>query len=169
MFSESGSIGRFGAQPSRTFSYNRRLHFEAIDSLVPLQLACLLLFWIQHDWHYLLWLIAACAIPMFAITAGTNRYSSHHRREVFSLSNWVQWPFGFPTIMTLMLMKQVKVDGIISELRSQGLTVRQHSASRKTWYIKGNGTYLGYVATDDELIELKRTNRLSLPGVKSLN
>ena len=87
MFSESGSIGRFGAQPSRTFSYNRGLHFEAIDSLVPLQLACLLLFWIQHDWHYLLWLIAACAIPMFAITAGTNRYSSHHRREVFSLSN----------------------------------------------------------------------------------
>ena len=99
MFSESGSIGRFGAQPSRTFSYNRGLHFEAIDSLVPLQLACLLLFWIQHDWHYLLWLIAACAIPMFAITAGTNRY----------------------------------------------------------------------VATDDELIELKRANRLSLPGVKSLN
>jgi len=70
-----------------------------MDSLVPLQLACLLLFWIQHDWHYLLWLIAACAIPMFAIIAGTNRY----------------------------------------------------------------------VATDDELIELKRTNRLSLPGVKSLN
>jgi hypothetical protein len=71
--------------------------------------------------------------------------------------------------MKLMLMKQVKVEGIVSELRNQGLTVRQHSASKKTWYIKGNGTYLGYVATDDELIELKRVNRLSLPGVKSLD
>src|SRR6187431_1549877 len=67
LFSEFGLIGRLGAQPSRTLPCIRRLHFEAVDSLVPLQLACLLLFWIHHDWHYLLWLSAACAIPMFAI------------------------------------------------------------------------------------------------------
>jgi len=88
--------------------------------------------------------------------------------EVFSLSNWEQWVFGFTTIMTLMLMKQVEVDGIVSELRSQGLTVTQHDATNQTWYIKGNGIYLGYVATGDELIELKRINQLSLLGVKSL-
>jgi|KBSMisStaDraftv2_1062788.scaffolds.fasta_scaffold84709_3 hypothetical protein len=88
--------------------------------------------------------------------------------EVFSLSNWEQWVFGFTTIMTLMLMKQVEVDGIVSELRSQGLTVTQHNATNQTWYIKGNGIYLGYVATGDELIELKRINQLSLLGVKSL-
>jgi len=88
--------------------------------------------------------------------------------EVFSLSNWEQWVFGFTTIMTLMLMKQVEVDGIVSELRSQGLTVTQHNATNQTGYIKGNGIYLGYVATGDELIELKRINQLSLLGVKSL-
>ena len=88
--------------------------------------------------------------------------------EVFSMSNWAQLAFGVTTIMTLMLMKQVKVDGIISELRSQGLTVTQHSATNQTWYIKGDGIYLGYVATGDELIELKRTNNLSLLGVRSL-
>jgi len=88
--------------------------------------------------------------------------------EVFSMSNWAQLASGVTTIMTLMLMKQVKVDGIISELRSQGLTVTQHSATNQTWYIKGDGIYLGYVATGDELIELKRTNNLSLLGVKSL-
>jgi len=88
--------------------------------------------------------------------------------EVFSLSNWEQWVFGFTTIMTLMLMKQVEVDGIVSELRSQGLTVTQHNATNQTWYIRGNGIYLGYVATGDELIELKRINQLSLLGVKSL-
>ena len=88
--------------------------------------------------------------------------------ELFSLSNWEQWVFGFTTIMTLMLMKQVEVDGIVSELRSQGLTVTQHNATNQTWYIKGNGIYLGYVATGDELIELKRINQLSLLGVKSL-
>ena len=65
-------------------------------------------------------------------------------------------------------MKQLKIDGLVSELRRQGLTVTQHNASNQTWYIKGNGIYVGYVATGDELIELKRTNNLSLPGVKSL-
>jgi hypothetical protein len=91
-----------------------------------------------------------------------------NRIEVLSMSNWGQWAFGFTTIMTLMLMKQVKVDGIVGELRSQGLTVTQHSATNQTWYIKGDGIYLGYVATGDELIELKRTKNLSLLGVKSL-
>ena len=76
LFSESGSIGRLGAQPARAFPLIRSLHFDAIDALVPLQLACLLLFWIQHDWHYLVWLTVTCAIPMFAITAGTHRYLS---------------------------------------------------------------------------------------------
>jgi hypothetical protein len=36
----------------------RKPHFDGIVAFVPLQLACLLLFWIKYDWHYLLWLVA---------------------------------------------------------------------------------------------------------------
>ena len=88
--------------------------------------------------------------------------------EGVSLFNWGQRSRGFTTIMTVMPMKQVQIDGMVNELRSQGLTVTQLSASNQTWYIKGDGIYVGYVATGDELIELKRRDRLSLPGVKSL-
>jgi hypothetical protein len=69
LFLESGSIGRLGAQPARSIPHVLRLGFDAIDALVLLQLACFLLFWIQHDWHYLLWLSATCAITMFSIIA----------------------------------------------------------------------------------------------------
>lgn len=91
-----------------------------------------------------------------------------NRTELVSLFNWGQLPLGFTAIMTVMLMEQFQVEGMINELRGQGLTVTQHSAPNATWYIKGDGIYLGYVATDDELIELKRRNKLSLPGIKSL-
>ena len=88
--------------------------------------------------------------------------------EVVSLFNREQPWFGLTSKIAVMLMEQFKVEDTISELRSQGLTVTQLSASNETWYIKGDGIYQGYVATGDELIELARTNELNLLGVKSL-
>ena len=59
-------------------------------------------------------------------------------------------------------------DSVLAELRQQGLKVTLHNALNETWYIKGDGIFVGYVATSDELIELKRENRLDLSGIKSL-
>ena len=58
--------------------------------------------------------------------------------------------------------------GILNELQDQGLSVKTHDAHNSTWFIKGEGIFLGYIATTDELIELKEANRLDLNGIKSL-
>jgi hypothetical protein len=58
--------------------------------------------------------------------------------------------------------------GILRELEDQGLFVKSHSALNSTWFIKGEGIYLGYIATSDELIELKEERRLNLRGIQSL-
>ena len=58
--------------------------------------------------------------------------------------------------------------GIVSELEGQGLLVKTHDTRNGTWFIKGEGIFLGYIATSDELIELKDENRLDLSGIKSL-
>ena len=58
--------------------------------------------------------------------------------------------------------------GVLDELESQGLLVTSHNVLNKTWFIKGDGIFQGYVATSDELIELKRENKLDLNGIKSL-
>jgi hypothetical protein len=60
------------------------------------------------------------------------------------------------------------LDDVVAELRSQGVTINLDNATNKTWYVKGDGIYVGYVVTSDELIALKRENRLTLEGVKSL-
>jgi|KBSSwiStaDraftv2_1062776.scaffolds.fasta_scaffold2873304_1 hypothetical protein len=60
------------------------------------------------------------------------------------------------------------IAGVLDELESQGLLVTAHNALNKTWFIKGDGIFQGYVATSDELIELKRENKLDLSGIKSL-
>jgi hypothetical protein len=61
-----------------------------------------------------------------------------------------------------------RFDILVDELRNQGLTITIHNPSNETWYIKGDGLYVGYVVTGDELIALKLENRLNLSGVKSL-
>ena len=57
---------------------------------------------------------------------------------------------------------------VLHELEDQGLSVKSHNALNETWFIKGDGIFLGYIATSDELIELKEENRLNLHGIKSL-
>ncbi len=62
----------------------------------------------------------------------------------------------------------VRFAAVVGELRDQGLIVSVHSASNETWHVKGDGIYVGYVVTGEELIALKRENRLDLRGIKSL-
>jgi hypothetical protein len=59
-------------------------------------------------------------------------------------------------------------DGILEELERQGVTIKSHNEANRTWFIKGEAIFTGYVVTSDELIELKRINRLNLYGIKSL-
>jgi len=58
--------------------------------------------------------------------------------------------------------------GLLRELENQGLSVKSHNTYNSTWFIKGDGIFLGYIATTEELIELKKENRLDLKGIKSL-
>ena len=64
--------------------------------------------------------------------------------------------------------RNTKYDDVLAELEKQGLTVRLHSRENSTWHIADGGLYSGYVASGDELVELKRTNNLNIRGIKSL-
>ena len=57
---------------------------------------------------------------------------------------------------------------IVEEIERQGLLIKTHNELNHTWFIRAEGIFLGYVVTSDELIELKRINRLNLHGIKSL-
>ena len=59
-------------------------------------------------------------------------------------------------------------DGIVEALERQGLLVKTHNELNHSWFIRGEGIFQGYVVTSEELIELKRVNRLNLYGIKSL-
>ena len=67
-----------------------------------------------------------------------------------------------------MTLQNEKYGDAVAELEKQGLTVRLHSRENNTWHITDSGLYSGYVASGDELLELKRTNNLNFFGVKSL-
>ena len=67
-----------------------------------------------------------------------------------------------------MSTESVNLATVIAELEDQGLTVTIHNVANNTWFIKGEGIYVGYVATGDELIALKNENRLSIRGIRSL-
>ncbi len=60
-------------------------------------------------------------------------------------------------------------DAVLTELRQQGLEVTVCSALKETWYIKGSGIHIWYIATGAELLQLKRANKLNLRGIKSLD
>jgi len=61
-----------------------------------------------------------------------------------------------------------ELDDALAELRKQGLSVRLHSGPNNTWHIADGGLYSGYVASGDELVELRRANKLNICGIKSL-
>jgi len=63
---------------------------------------------------------------------------------------------------------EAEYEEAVADLQRQGLTVRLHSRENNTWHIADGGLYSGYVASGDELVELKRTNNLNIGGVKSL-
>jgi hypothetical protein len=67
-----------------------------------------------------------------------------------------------------MTSNSEKFNDAVAELRDQGLQVMVHSAANDTWYIKGDGIYIGYIATGAELLELKSADNLNILGVKSL-
>ena len=56
----------------------------------------------------------------------------------------------------------------MAELREQWLQVQVHSAANDTWYVKGDGIYIGYIASGAELLELKSASKLNIRGIKSL-
>jgi len=61
-----------------------------------------------------------------------------------------------------------KFDGVLAELREQGLEVTVCRALNETWYIKSDGLFTGYIASGAELLELKSANKLNIRGIKSL-
>jgi hypothetical protein len=67
-----------------------------------------------------------------------------------------------------MTAESTKYDDVVAELEKQGLTVRLHSRENNTWHIADGGLYSGYVASGDELVELKSANNLNIRGIKSL-
>lgn len=67
-----------------------------------------------------------------------------------------------------MITYSSRVADILNELELQGLAVRFHGELPNSWFIDGQGTFLGYLATGDELIELERSNKMNLCGIKSL-
>ena len=70
------------------------------------------------------------------------------------------------TSLTVSLISGL--DGVLAELQKQGLTVRLHSRQNNTWHIADGGLYSGYIASGDELIELKKANKLNIHGIKDL-
>jgi hypothetical protein len=65
-------------------------------------------------------------------------------------------------------LNENKFDGVVAELRDQGLQVTLCSALNETWYIKDDGLFTGYIASGAELLELKSANKLNILGIKSL-
>ena len=61
-----------------------------------------------------------------------------------------------------------EVDKVVTELRAQGLNVTVYSAFNDTWWVRGNGVYISYLATGAELLQLKSADKLNIRGIKAL-
>ena len=66
------------------------------------------------------------------------------------------------------MVNNIRFDGALAELRTQGLAVTVHNPSNETFYIKAEGIFAGYVVTGAELLELKSANNLNIRGIASL-
>jgi hypothetical protein len=71
-------------------------------------------------------------------------------------------------VAVAMNPQNAECDDAVAELEKQGLTVRLHNRENNTWHIADGGLYSGYIASGDELVELRRTNNLNIPAIKSL-
>ena len=70
-----------------------------------------------------------------------------------------------PSVMASGILE---LDAALAELQTQGLTVRLHSGQNNTWHIADGGLYSGYIASGDELVELRRANKLNIRGIRGL-
>jgi len=70
-----------------------------------------------------------------------------------------------PSVMASGILE---LDAALAELQTQGLTVRLHSGQNNTWHIADGGLYSGYIASGDELVELRRANKLNIRGIRDL-
>ena len=61
-----------------------------------------------------------------------------------------------------------ELEAALTDLQRQGLTVRLHSGENNTWHISDGGLYSGYVASADELVTLRRADKLNIRGIKDL-
>jgi hypothetical protein len=61
-----------------------------------------------------------------------------------------------------------ELEAALAELRKQGLTVRLHSLQNNTWHISDGGLYSGYLASGDELVELRKAKKLNICSIKDL-
>ena len=56
----------------------------------------------------------------------------------------------------------------LADLEGQGLTIRLHSIQNNTWHIADGGLYSGYVVSETELVQLRRSGKLNIGGIKDL-
>jgi len=56
----------------------------------------------------------------------------------------------------------------LADLDAQGLTIRLQSIQNNTWHIADGGLYSGYVVSNDELVQLRRSGKLNIQGIKEL-
>jgi len=57
---------------------------------------------------------------------------------------------------------------VLADLEGQDLTIRLHSLQNNTWHIADGGLYSGYVVSEDELVQLRRSGKLNIRGIKEL-
>ena len=57
-------------------------------------------------------------------------------------------------------------DAAVAGLRRQAHTVTLQNSQNSTWYVADEGIYTGYIASSDELVELRRAKKLNIRGIK---
>ena len=61
-----------------------------------------------------------------------------------------------------------ELEAALADLEGQGLTIRLHSIQDNTWHIADGGLYSGYAVSGNELVELSRSGKLNMTGIKEL-
>ena len=66
-----------------------------------------------------------------------------------------------------MSLNKKRLDPVIAELREQGLEVTASHAIDEAWYIEDD-SFNSFIASGNELLALKSSDRLNIHGIKSL-